>query len=172
MAKTIRISASEVGADVTFIDIYHTEITGSNLITGSITREGLLNGLDLIVEDGITQFFAQASGSTLCFPNSGSIYAEPYVQGTRYFKFFTEGTGTVEETYPFAVGPTGSFTQTVNFNIYPQISVQASAVYPIEFDGWYDAATGGSLLTTDNPITITQFAYTGSYLDRFYARFS
>lgn len=170
MSRRVNIVGLFFGTDVEDMDIYHTEVTASNLITSSISTTELTTGLTFEIPDTATLVIANCTSGT-CTGQTGSVEIPQYSPGTRYFTVNSDGDGTVEITAPVSAGPTTTFlSQSVNFNIYSSFTIEASATYPNSFDGWYDSATGGSLVTTDNPLTITLSTYTST--DDFYARFS
>lgn len=170
MARRVTVTGTFFGTDVTDMDLYYTEVTASNLITSSISTTELANGLSFDIPDDATLVIARCSGS-VCLGQTGSVTIPLYTQGTRWFTVNSDGSGTVQINAPVSDGPTTTFlSQSVNFNIYSSFTIEASATYPITFDGWYDSASGGSLLSTDNPLTITLSTYTST--DDFYARFS
>jgi len=82
--------------------------------------------------------------------------------------------GFIELTYPSTVSQTsGSFTYDHNYDIYEFFTVEGtSAYYPGgTFDGWYDAATGGNLITDTSTLNI-YFETQNTYGSEYYARFS
>lgn len=178
MSKLVKLTGIQVGGDINTVDIYHTSISPSNLISSSVSASLLTStGITFEVEDNITTFLAFVSGG-VCFGTSGSVTASVYNRNTRFFNIHsTDDAATVSIVYPTADGPTtGTLTQTVNFNTYSTFVISADATpgYPdvTSFDGWYDSATGGNLISTNNPLTITVNSFTGSRGDEFYAYFS
>jgi len=175
MSKKIHLTGIEIGGDIDVVDIYHTAITASNLISASVSASALTgSGISFIVEDSVTEFFAYASGG-LCVGTSGSITASVYVPGTRYFTFNTSGSdegGTIEMSSPFTIAPTtSSFTASVNFNTYASTTVVATGVtYPDDqFQGWYYSPTSSTAFATGSTLTLTLSTFTGS--DDIYAFF-
>lgn len=170
MSKSITITGLDIGGDVTTLALYHTIITASNLITSSLTPAQLIAGYTAEVPDGTTTIFAQCESGD-CNERTGSVTFTPYSPNTRYFTVNSDGNGAVNIVAPISDGPTtGSLSQDVNFTVYSQFVISATATYPITFDGWYDTPTGGSLVSTNNPLTITNETFTST--DDFYARFS
>jgi hypothetical protein len=177
MSKSINIRESgSLGFDLTTIEIYHTAITASNLIT--IVSASALTGSGVTINDipDAYNVFWGRSKDNACINTTGSLNvignANP---ATRYFDVFaTDSSGnnsTVEVTYPVAAGPvTSSIAQKVNFNTYPNFTIKANPVYPATFGGWFHASSGGSSVSTDNPLSITLTTFTGS--SQFYGRFS
>lgn len=170
MSKRINITGVDIGGAVTTLALYHTAITASNLITSSLTPAQLIAGYTAEVPDNVTTIFAECESGE-CNEKTGSVTFDTYNQNTRWFSVNSDGSGTVSITFPISDGPTtGSLEQSVNFTVYSQFVISAAASYPITFDGWYTAPTGGSLVSTDNPLTITLSTHTST--DDFYARFS
>lgn len=171
--KTVRLQTSLVGDDVTTVSIYHTEITGSKLITSSITPEQLNAGLLLNVEDNQNEFLLRVEGGE-CFNVSSSASITPYSPNTRYFTVNSDGLGTVGSSLPTTIAPTtGSFSTSVNFSIHSFFVIDADSTYPVTFDGWYDKPTGepgANLLDTGSTLSITKTTFTTT--DDFYAYFS
>ena len=174
MSRRVRITAQEVGGDVQTVEIYHTAITASNLILSGVTREQLYLGVTATVPDDATVFLAQSTiGVGPCYPRSGSFTVAKYRPNQRYFTVEAGTGGQVEQTVPFITAPTNAFSQSVNYNLYTSFNINASTTYPYEFDGWYTAsgASAGALISTDNPLSITQYQFTGSLTDSIFANF-
>ena len=178
MSKQIFIKASVLGRDVNTLNIYHTTASAANLITSSISRADLISGSNFIVDDNVTDIIAVCNDGGDCQDSTGSLEITQFTRARRYFNVHsTDVDATVSITYPVADGPTtGSLTQTVNFSVYTNFTIEADATpgYPriSSFTGWYDSETGGNLISTNNPLTITQNTFTGSRGDEFFARFS
>lgn len=179
MAKVVNIFLAQAGGDISTVDLYHTSVTGSNLlqagISASLFTEG--SGINYTVDDNVDTFIAVVNDGGECQLTSGSFsssYFQPYI---RYFHIEAVGTSdaTVELTYPESQGPTtDSIDIDVDFRDYSYVTIVAdeSAGYPAvsSFDGWYTEETGGTLHSTSNTLTITLDTFTAS--DNFYARFS
>lgn len=175
MSKKIKITGVEIGGDIDVVDIYHTAITASNLISASVSASLLTgSGIEFVIDDNITEFIAYASGG-LCLGTSGSITASVYSPNTRYFTFTTSGSdegGTIEMSSPFTINATtSSFTASVNFTTYASATVVATGVtYPDDqFRGWYNSPTSSTAFFTGSTLTLTLSTYTGS--DDIYAFF-
>lgn len=178
MSKIVKLTGLQLGGDIETVDIYHTSITGSNLISSSVSASLLISpGITFEVEDNITTFLAYVSGG-LCFGTSGSVTASVYSPNTRYFNFYISGTNDqgaeIEMTYPFSIGPTNtSFSASVNFSIYPNATVEVSeAVYPNDqFKGWFYGPNMSTpfLDSGSRTLTLTLNTFTGS--DDIYAYF-
>jgi hypothetical protein len=169
MSRKITLNATQLGSELTLMDIYHTEVTGSNLLTSSISTAQLTAGITLTAPDDATLFIAQCT-SGKCNELTGSVEIPVYSQSTRYFTVNSDGNGTVSITTPVSAGPTtGTLSQSVNFNVYPLFTITAAATYPFTFQGWYTAAIGGILLTTNSTLSVTLDTVT--LTDDFYARF-
>lgn len=175
MPKKIVLTGLDIGGDISTVDIYHTSITASNLISASVSASILTStGISFIVEDSVTDFFAKCNDGGFCQDASGSISASVYSPNTRYLDFSTSGSdegGSIEMTYPTTIpATTSSFSASVNFLTYAYANVEANnSVYPDDqFQGWY--YSGSSTLLSTNPVlTITKTTYTGS--DSFVAFF-
>lgn len=178
MSKVVTISLSQVGGDISTVDIYHTSITGSNLLASNVSASILTStGVNLTVEDSVDTFFALVNDGGACDLTTGSFsssFFRPYV---RYFHVEAVGSSgaTVEISYPTLLGPTtGSLDLEVDFRNYSYVTITADETpgYPVvsTFDGWYTQASGGTLHSLDSTLTITLGTYTTS--DSFYARYS
>ena len=181
MSKRVFIQATTVGRDVSAVDLYHTAITASNLLDSNVSKANLLSGSYYIVDDSVTDFFAICNDAGECQDQTGSLSIGTFNPSIRFFDVHsTDNAGDVAILYPVAAGPnnalSGSLTQQVDFRTYPSFIIEADASpgYPVisTFVGWYDAPSSGNLLSTANPLTITQNAFTSSRGDNFYAVFS
>lgn len=175
MPKKVTLTATDIGADITTVELYHTSITASNLISSSVSASVLTgSGVTFVVEDDVSTFLAYASGG-LCLGTSGSLTSSVYSPNTRYFTFYTSGSdegGTVEMTYPFTIAATTTnFTASVNFVTYGNAVVVASEPsYPDDqFQGWYYSPSSSTAFSTDPTLTLTNTTFTGS--DDIYAFF-
>ena len=170
--KKIKLTASSVGGDLTTVSIFHTSASAENLITASIDPSILLStGLTLIVSESVGTIIVQGDAG-VCTNVTSSVVVS-YPQTKRYFDVYSDGTGTVQINAPTSAGPTtGSLAQTVDFAVYSTFVIEGAAPYGYTFDGWYNGpeGSGAGLLSTDNPLTVTQTTYTGS--DAFYGYFS
>jgi hypothetical protein len=171
MSKKVKLTATDLGDDIGLIDIYHTVITGSTLLTGSVPGSQLLTtGYDFIVDDSVTVFIAQASNGA-CINTTGSITVTGEDQTVRYFRVYSDGNGTVEQTAPDVKGPTiVSFSASVDYAVHSLFTIEATPTYPFSFDGWFNDSSGTLLLSTNNPLSIGESDFS-SYTD-FYALFS
>lgn len=170
MSKRVQITATEIGGAVTTLSIFHTEVTASNLIVSGVLPSELLGGYNVEMPDTATLLIAECESGE-CFEKTGSVSFTPYVQQTRWFTVNSDGNGTVSVISPVSAGPTTTFiSQSVNFSNFSSFVISAASTYPIQFDGWYDAPTGGSLVSAVTPLTVTLNTYTST--DDFYARFS
>ena len=173
MSRRIRLQVSgSLGADLTTVTIYHSEVNIDNVLTASITASELNAGILFDVGDNTSSFWAR-SDDGVCLNTSQSVVVQN-VGNTRFFKVGAEGGGTVQINAPISAGPsTGTLEQNVNFNIHSVFSIQANATYPTTFDGWYNKPTGSvgeTRWSTEESLTITSTTFTGS--DNFYAYFS
>lgn len=178
MPKILRVKLPQVGGDISTVSIYHTAITGSNLIAENVSASLLTgSGIEYTVDDDITTIFAQVEDGGDCQLTTGSDTSTLWGHQVRYFEVYAVGSSdaTVEITSPVTLGPTTSeVSASVDFRDHSTavFTADASPGYPdvSTFDGWYTAETGGELHSTNNPITVTLTTFTGS--DAFYARFS
>ena len=171
--RRVTITAQEVGGDIQTVDLYHTAITGSNLITSSVSRAHLYQGVTVVVPDNATTFFAQATlGSGPCYPETGSFTVARHRPNVRFFTVESLGNGQVEQSAPFTITPTTSFSQSVNYEEFTSFNINATSTYPYEFDGWYEDSGASTLISTDNPLSITQYEYTSSLTDSIFAKFT
>lgn len=173
MSRRIRLQVSgSLGRDLTTVSIYHTEVHADNLLTASITASELNAGILFDVGDSTSSFWAKSDDGK-CLNTSQSITVAS-VGNTRYFTVASDGEGTVQINAPVsAAATTGSLSQVVNFNIHSVFTIEATATYPVTFDGWYNkpsGSTGETQWSTDSTLTITNTTFTGS--DGFYAYFS
>tara|TARA_B100001559_G_C16474208_1_gene610537 strand:+ start:360 stop:896 length:537 start_codon:yes stop_codon:yes gene_type:complete len=176
MSKIVKLNAVSIGGDIDVVDIYHTSITGSNLISSSVTPAQLTgSGLLFEVADDVTTFWAYAPTGS-CFGASGSVTASVYSPNTRYFTFFASGSneeGTIEMSSPTTINATtSSFTASVNFNDFASATVVATShTYPDDqFQGWYYSSTSSAAFATGSTLTLTLNTFTGS--DDIYAFFA
>ena len=175
MAKVIRLNTTSIGGDIENVDIYHTTITGSNLISASVSSSLLTgSGITFVVEDNVNTFWAYVSGG-LCAETTSSITASTYSPNTRYFTVYTSGSdegGSVEMIYPSTIAATtSSFTSSVNFIDFAYATIQANEVtYPNDqFQGWYYSNDRASAFSVSPTLTLTNSTFTGS--DVIYAYF-
>ena len=175
MRKSILISESgSLGFDLTVLEIYHTSITASNLLTtisaSALTGSGTLQ-IDNLPDSYSTYWAKCTSGNCNGTTASLSVIGSSN-PATRYFDVHSvSSTSTVSITFPVSDGPTTTaISQSVNFNDFTLFTIQATPTYPETFDGWYNSETGGQLWTSSNPLSIELNTFTGS--DQFYARFS
>lgn len=168
MPKLVKLNGTELGGDIEEVDIYHTSITPSNLISSSVNANDFSSsGVSFVVEDTVTTFLAFVSGG-LCFGTSGSVTASVYSPNTRYFEFSISGsnidTATIEMISPTAVAPTqNTFTASVNFLDYSSATVRANEdTYPNDqFVGWYYKNTS-TQISSNSTLTLTLNTFTGS----------
>lgn len=169
MSRKVTLNATQLGSDLTLMDFYHTVVTGSNLLTSSITTAQLTEGITLTAPDDATLFIAQCV-SGKCNNLTGSVEVPIYSQSTRYFTVNSDGFGTVSITAPVSAGPSiTTLSQSVNFNIYPLFTITAAPIYPYTFQGWYTAASGGTLISTNATLSVTLDTFTAT--DDFYGIF-
>lgn len=175
MPKKVTLTATDIGGDISTVEVYHTSITASNLISSSVSASVLTgSGITFVVADDVTTFYAYASGG-LCLGASGSITSSVYSPNTRYFTFYTSGSdegGAIEMTYPFTIAATTTnFTASVNFITYANAVVVATEpTYPDDqFQGWYYSPSSSTPFSTNPTLTLTNTTFTGS--DNIYAFF-
>lgn len=175
MSKVVKLVATDLGSDIHLLDIYHTSITGSNLISSSVSASIISSsGVTFVVEDDVTDFYAFIT-SGKCTGVTGSISAAAYSPTTRHLKIFTSGAdegAAVSMTYPFSIGPaTTSFSASVNFSLYSSTTINAiGQTYPDDqFVGWYYSTNRNTPFSTNSTLTLTQSTFTDS--DTIYAFF-
>lgn len=156
--KTVKIQNTVNSADMHELQIYHTAITASNLLTSSVSSSGtftgqdLFNGLQFQVEDSISQFFIK--NLTLC-TNIGSGSLGESAQNVFFFDFDPGDYGTLEINGTNQTTTTLPYTARQNFAINPTLTATVTANYPYVFAAWYsNSAFTGSALSVDNPVTI------------------
>jgi hypothetical protein len=163
--KTIKIQNTVNSADMHELQIYHTFITGSNLLSSSVSQSGIFTGEDLFkglefqVEDEVTQFFIK--NLTLCTNvGSGSLTENSNVVEYYYIDPVSDGSVQItgESTSTRAIGT----TVRQNFSLVPTLTLEALPTYPYDFAAWYsNPQFTGSALSTDNPVTITSGSFGG-----------
>lgn len=174
MSRKYLIKGVELGTDLTNLALYHTEVTASNLLVASVTASILENG-GVIVEipDDATTIISRCLDGD-CSARTGSLQITPYAPNTRFFEVISDGQGYVSATLPNAINQTtSSFTSTVNYNVNSIFVIEASDIYPYNFEGWYNAVSGsGTLISSNSQLSIGQNDYTGSLVDdKIYAYF-
>lgn len=171
MSKKITLTGTLLGSDLTVLDFYHTSVTASNLITSSISASYFAsNSLTFVVPDSATTFIAQCTSGD-CFGETGSLFIPAVDNNTLVYNLISDGNGTVEISSPTTVSATtGSIEYGIDYTLYSALVAEATETYPYSFDGWYDASSGGTLLSSNSTLTITSGAYAGS--SSFYAFFS
>jgi|SaaInl85LU_5_DNA_1037374.scaffolds.fasta_scaffold46253_2 hypothetical protein len=162
--KTVRIKNIAIATDIQVCEIYHTNITGSNLLTTSVSSSGqftgddLAKGLEFQVEDNISQFYVKNIERCVNI-GSGSL---------------TENTSLIQFIHvdPNNFGPVeingenqtvSSTPQTVrhNFSLYPTITLIANPVYPLQFDSWHIAEpmTSANKISNSSKLTISSGSF-------------
>ena len=175
MSKRVRLYAQTVGGDITSMSLYHTTFAEENKLAENISPSTLQNeGVIVTVPDGVNTFWSRVTDSGSCRNVTSSFTNTLFNPSKRYFTVANSGslTNTVQINSPVAAGPTtSSVSQTVDFDNVSSMIIQASFVYPdyTAFNGWYTNETGGTLISTDNPLTVTRNTHTSS--DNFWARF-
>ena len=175
MSKRVRLYANTVGGDIASMSLYHTTIAESNKLAENISPETLQNeGVTVTVPDGVNTFWSKVTDSGSCNNVTSSFTNTLFNPSKRYFTVANSGslTNTVQINSPIAAGPTtSSVSQTVDYDNVSSMIIQANFVYPdyTAFNGWFTQETGGTLISTDNPLTVTRTTHTSS--DNFWARF-
>ena len=156
--KTVKIQNTVNSADMHELEIYHSAITASNLLTSSVSQSGIFTGVDLFnglqfqVEDDISQFFIK--NLTLC-TNIGSGSLGDAGNNVFFYQFDPGDYGTMEINGTNQIITAVPFTARQNFAINPTLTATVTANYPYEFAAWYsNSAFTGSALSTSNPVTI------------------
>mgnify|MGYP001305750131 CR=1 FL=1 len=179
MSKQIKLYANSIGGDIHTMSLFHTSVNASNLLVTGVTPTQLNTGVTVTVADSVTKFFAKVTDSGSCNNTTSSFTNTLFQPNKRYFNVANSGSSqtpvsnnnTVQINYPVVAGPTsGSLEQTVSFIDHASFIIEANFVYPdyTSFLGWYTDETGGTLISTNNPLTITQNTFTAS--DSFWAR--
>ena len=175
MSKTIRIKANTAGGDISTVNLYHTSIIPANLLATDVTVGTLTgSGVLVTVDDDVTTFLTQVTDAGLCNAETSSLSSDYLEPNKRYFQVINSGSigNTVQINYPTATDPTtSSVSQTVDFQNYASFVILGTYSYPdyTSFEGWYDTEHGGTLISTNNPLTVTRDTFTQG--DKFYARF-
>lgn len=175
MSKVIRIKETgSLGFDLSAIEIYHTSITASNLLT-TVTAsifddpEGILV---TDIPDDYTTFF----GKCISGPCNGTTQSLAVISNaqpsTIYYQVYAGGSlSSVSAITPVTVpSTTGSFIEGINFNDVPLFTISASPVDTEIFDGWYTQESGGTQLSTNSSLSITEGDFPGT--TELYAQFS
>lgn len=160
--KTVRIQNTVNSADMLELKIYHTAITGSNLLTSSVSQSGIFTGQDLFdglefqVEDDITQFFVE--NLRLC-TNIGSGSLSENTNAVEFHTFYPGDYGSVSVIGTVTRTFTNENTVRQNFSTHPTLTCTVTANYPYEFGGWWTSDDfSGPPQSLANPLTI----YSGS----------
>ena len=99
MSRKFRITGYDLGEDIQNIEVYHTEITASNLLFGPVTRSLLISpGFEVEVEDDVNVFLARCVGGG-CNLRTGSLQVN-FTPNTRTFNVLSDGQGYVSSTLP------------------------------------------------------------------------
>ena len=91
-----------------------------------------------------------------------------------YYRILSAGTGSgdISQTYPSAIGATGSLGLVHDYDTFEFFTLQATATYPYTFDGWYTGSSGaGSLITTSSTLTVDRLDES-VHGNVYYARFN
>ena len=91
-----------------------------------------------------------------------------------YYRILSAGTGSgdISQTYPSAIGATGSLGLVHDYDTFEFFTLQATATYPHTFDGWYTGSSGaGSLITTSSTLTVDRLDES-VHGNVYYARFN
>jgi len=174
MSRKIKLTATNVGGDLTTVDIYQISSSIEYLLTSSVSADSLLgDGFEFIISES-ADLIVVRSNDGVCLNQTSSV-AVSYPQTKRFFDVYSDGDGSVQINSPVTAGPTSGsapLQQTVDFAVYSTFVIEGTPTYPNSFDGWYNGpeGSGAGLISTDNPLTITQTTFTGS--DAFYGYFS
>lgn len=91
-----------------------------------------------------------------------------------YYRILSAGTGSgdISQTYPSAIGATGSLGLVHDYDTFEFFTLQATATYPYTFNGWYTGSSGaGSLITTSSTLTVDRLDES-VHGNVYYARFN
>jgi len=128
-------------------------------------------------------WYADTSGSTLVSDQAPLTiyYRDEAVYGNKYYAHFEDtlyhisssGPGQIDVTYPGTGTAVVGTPLTIehDFELYNNYVLEATAVYPSVFDGWFNVPTGGTALATSDTLTVTK-AFTETNGRTIYGRFS
>jgi len=176
MSRKYRLTGTNLGTDLSNVQIYHTEITASNLIVASITSSLLASeGVVVEIPDDATLILSRCIDGD-CSQRTGSFELRPYTPNTRYFDVYSDGQGYVSAILPDVISPvTSSFIAEINYSVDSIFVLEADNSYYLgfAFQGWYNDVSGsGTLLSTNNQLSIGQNDFTSSLTgDKIYAYF-
>lgn len=162
--KTVKIKNIAIATDIQVCEIYHTSITGSNLLSSSVSSSGQFTGEDLAkginfqVEDDVTQFYVKNIERCVNI-GSGSIGENTNL--VRYILVDPNGFGPVEFIGESQSVSSSSRTVRHNFSLYPTIKLIATPTYPLTFKSWHTAEpmTDSNKIGTNSTITIESGSY-------------
>ena len=168
MSRKYRITGYDLGEDIQNIEVYHTEITASNLLFGPVTRSLLVSpGYEIEVDDDINVFVARCIGGG-CNLRTGSLQVS-FTPNTRTFNVHSDGEGYVSSTLPTPIAQTtSSFSASVNYGVDSLFVIEADNSYNpgVSFEGWYNKVSGsGTLISTGSQLAIGQNVYTSSLIN-------
>lgn len=128
-------------------------------------------------------WYSDTSGSTLVTDNQDLTiyYIDESSFGNKYYAHFEDtlyyvsasGPGQVDITYPGTgtIIPGTPLEFEHDFETYSTYTLEATAIYPNNFDGWFNVASGGSAISTSTTLTVNK-AFTETYGRTIYGRFS
>ena len=181
MPKTINLQGTDLGTDITEMNIYHTEITGSNLLRAAVRRDELLSGINLHnVPDSATTFLIDCT-SGKCTGTSGSISVAAFSPETQYFTLHlidgdsgyygsVDTLASTQNPYEFSI-TSGSVDRAIPWSTVSSYTITATPAYPRTFVGYFRNPQGsyanGGVIQTGATLTLSS----GSYQDDIYAVF-
>ena len=126
-------------------------------------------------------WYTDTAGTTLASDNSTLTiyYIDENTYGNRYYAYFentlysinSSGNGQVDITYPITgTVSNGALEFEHDFETFSTFNLEATAVYPFVFDGWYNVSSGGSAISTSTTLTVDR-AFTHTNGRTIYARF-
>jgi len=166
MSKVVEIKNTAISGDMLTLNIFRDTISGSNLLTSSMSSSGVFTGADLYkglyftVPDTSTQFYIQ--NLTTCV-NLGSGSLGEFAQNVFYYRVNAEAYGSVDIVGSSTVTTATEVNYRQDFASTPYMTLRSIPTYPYEFAGWYgNDAFSGSRISNTNPVTVTSGSFSGN----------
>ena len=121
--------------------------TGEFSGSGRVVSDGDLQGLNPFRDQSqpFITFDLKIFNASLPTPPACDIVLSATILGNVFRISSSNVTkGTVKATFPTAISATSSFDQIIDFNTVEFGVVEATAIYPNTFEGWYHTANSGS----------------------------
>lgn len=144
------------------------EFSGSFLIVqdGELNKNNpLKKSAQPIVTMDFTSFFLSDP-----LPPSCTIALKVEYEGD-FYQIYTSGSGFISQTYPTAIGSTGSLGLVHDYDTYEFFTLEALPTYPATLIGWYTSSVGGTAISTGSTLTIYK-TDEETYGNTYYARFT